>query len=186
MDFNDRFPVSALRQDFECDFDTGKIVRKVAAGKMPAGSAAFGSLSGAGYFRGNWRKRLFYAHRVVWAFAHGQWPDQRLQIDHIDRCRTNNSLRNLRLVSRSENMHNLSPYGVSGGPLGLAFSYGNWTVQIVSNGNRFHLGTFPDIRDAVAARYAAEIEHGWPHLGLSLHDRQQQALAYVAGLEKAD
>ena len=50
-------------------------------------------------------------HRVVFKFHNRNWdmtytPDN--EIDHIDNCRTNNNIENLRVVNRSENGQNRS------------------------------------------------------------------------------
>ena len=51
------------------------------------------------------KKLAISAHLVVFALVHGKWPTH--EIDHIDRCKTNNSPSNLRDVPHSENMRNL-------------------------------------------------------------------------------
>lgn len=42
--------------------------------------------------------RFYLAHRIIWMFVHGHWPNV---IDHINRDRTDNRLSNLRNVSYS-------------------------------------------------------------------------------------
>ena len=46
----------------------------------------------------------YIQHRVIWAFAHGRWPNG--DIDHIDGDKNNNALSNLREVTRRTNSHN--------------------------------------------------------------------------------
>lgn len=48
--------------------------------------------------------KRFYVHRVVWEAYNGIIP-KNYEIDHIDNNKSNNSLDNLRLVTRKENMH---------------------------------------------------------------------------------
>ena len=46
-----------------------------------------------------------YRHRVVWYYFNGEVPEN-MEIDHVDGDKTNNSLSNLRIVSRKDNMLN--------------------------------------------------------------------------------
>lgn len=53
------------------------------------------------YFNGN----RHYAHRLAWLLHTGEWPFK--NIDHIDGCKSNNAISNLRDVSQSDNLRNL-------------------------------------------------------------------------------
>lgn len=59
----------------------------------------------AGYYRVSFKNRRIYAHRIIWLLFYPDY-DQTLDIDHIDLDKSNNSLCNLRLVSRSTNLKN--------------------------------------------------------------------------------
>lgn len=59
----------------------------------------------AGYYRVSFKNRRIYAHRIIWLLFNPNY-DQTLDIDHIDLNKSNNSLSNLRLVSRSTNLKN--------------------------------------------------------------------------------
>lgn len=64
----------------------------------------------AGYYQiavtnNNLPKRC-YVHRLVWEAFNGAIPDG-YEIDHIDENKANNSLANLRLVTRHENMQKM-------------------------------------------------------------------------------
>ena len=49
------------------------------------------------------KPRLFYFHRVIWFYFNGEIP-QGYEINHIDEDKTNNSLSNLELLTRVENV----------------------------------------------------------------------------------
>lgn len=51
------------------------------------------------------KKRYFKAHRLIWITFNGPIPEG-LVIDHIDGCRTNNVISNLRAVTLKENSNN--------------------------------------------------------------------------------
>lgn len=50
--------------------------------------------------------KLYREHRLAWLYIHGEWPDIRLDIDHINRVRDDNRISNLRLVTRRTNVEN--------------------------------------------------------------------------------
>ncbi len=58
-----------------------------------------------GYLRVHVGRRKCYVHRLVLEAHVGPCPTGK-EADHIDRCRTNNDLTNLRWVSRAEQMKN--------------------------------------------------------------------------------
>ena len=49
--------------------------------------------------------KKYRIHRLVWIYHNGTIP-LGMEIDHIDRDKHNNSIDNLRLVTRTENQHN--------------------------------------------------------------------------------
>ena len=69
-----------------------------------AGNPAFTSADPRGYLRGMLDRRMLYAHRAAVAIQQGAWPDG--EIDHINRCKSDNRAENLRVVSHRENRLN--------------------------------------------------------------------------------
>lgn len=49
---------------------------------------------------------LYLAHRLAWLYMTGEFPGDKLDIDHINQVKFDNRFSNLRLASRSENMMN--------------------------------------------------------------------------------
>lgn len=178
-------PMRELTQDdvarvLRADFETGKLYwlprtpdmfpngRQSAATRCAiwnsryAGKEAFTSLVGGGYLSGEIFYRAYFAHRVLWMLAYGEWPA--VDIDHINGDRSDNRLTNLRSVSRIENGRNQGiPRNNKSGVMGVCWSERNakWKAQIRVGGDQKHLGFFPDIAAAAAARKAAEIEFGF-------------------------
>jgi DNA (cytosine-5)-methyltransferase 1 len=95
------------------DFETGKIYSTVLRGK----SGEKNELPGAdvnGYVVHNiffdGVKKSCRAHQIVWIAANGLYDRNNLMIDHIDRNRKNNALKNLRIVDAKGNRENATPY----------------------------------------------------------------------------
>lgn len=124
-----------------------------------AGKEAMLSVCTQGYLYGAIKKKPLLAHRVVWAFRHGEWPNG--LIDHINGRKTDNRIENLRVVSPAENQKNrrLSDNNSSGvcGVRWIA-KQSQWRAQIQVGGKHHFLGDFTSKSDAVAARKAAEKE----------------------------
>lgn len=66
-----------------------------------------GSVSDKGYWVIPFAKSYYKAHRIVWILINGFVP-KNMQIDHLDRNRQNNHIKNLRLVDFHKNRRNSS------------------------------------------------------------------------------
>lgn len=122
-----------------------------------SGKEAFTALDSKGYRRGCIFNSSYAAHRIIWTLWHGCPPPD--QIDHINGDRQDNSLRNLRAATPSENMRNKRRSRTnSSGRTGVSWSKsaGAWIATIAAGGLQVHLGTFCVYGDAVAARESAE------------------------------
>jgi len=114
-----------------------------------AGEEAFTAQDHLGYRRGSFGGKKYLAHRVLWLLHHGDWTGE---VDHINKNPSDNSLENLRCVTRSENQANRSPYGASR-YLGIyrARGKGRWVAQFEGG----HIGTFNCETSAHVARQKA-------------------------------
>ena len=103
------------------------------------------------------RGRQYQEHRIIWLYVYGAMPDG--HIDHINRCRDDNRIANLRIVTRSQNKHNGNIYlnNTSGEP-GVSFNQrcNRWYARLNVGGTRHHLGVFVNFEDAVLARHRAK------------------------------
>ena len=111
-----------------------------------------GSFDKNGYIRFcltlNKREKTIKAHRLVYEHFIGDLGETG-QVDHIDRCKTNNHWKNLRIATPSQNawnksaqVNNSSGYrGVSPGKSGC------WRVDIMCNGEKRY-ARFPSLIDA--------------------------------------
>ena len=129
------------------------LVGKIAGYPSPYGSGKF-------YIKIRIDGRLYPAHRLVWLYTYGVWPEN--QIDHIDQESLNNRLSNLRDVSRDENLKNKKAYkNNSTGVTGVYFHNGSqkWAAQIHVNGKQIHLGYFDLKADAITTRKNADVKY---------------------------
>lgn len=144
-----------LMELFSYEPKSGQFVRKTDTRRARAGTYA-GTINGAGYCQIGIDGALYLAHRLVWLYVHGKWPDD--QLDHKDRNRKNNRIENLRPSSQGENMQNISlrsdnSTGFTGVVLRKGFK--KFMAQISVGGKNKHLGYF-DTAELAAEAYAAE------------------------------
>ena len=120
-----------------------------------------GTINGRGYVRIRVYGKDYQAHRLVWLYIFGKWPDK--NIDHINRIKTDNRLINLRDVDQYVNVKN-SGLGSNNktGIKGVYFdkSRKKWAVQITINKLVRSLGRFDDFFEACCARKRGEIGFG--------------------------
>lgn len=104
-----------------------------------------------------------FASRLAWLFMEGYSPEN--QMDHINRIRADERWVNLRHVSSQCNNRNSSnPKNNTSGVAGVSwFNVSNsWRSRIGIDKKSMHLGLFKTLREAVQARWKAEVEHDWP------------------------
>ncbi|WPJ52073.1 hypothetical protein RCIP0045_00002 [Klebsiella phage RCIP0045] len=104
-----------------------------------------------------------YQHRIVWEMFNGEIPEG-MNIDHINRDRSDNRVENLRLVVQSTNCKNLSKRRDNKtGVTGVRWHKGHkkWQSDIRVNGKLIHLGYFSDFVSACEARIIAEVTNGF-------------------------
>ena len=107
-----------------------------------------------GYIRLKVSNKGYGAHRLVWLYMTGHFPNN--QIDHINGIRNDNRWCNLRDATNSINQQNKrAPMpGNTAGILGVTWENctGKWRAQIKINSKMFTLGRFDD-KQAAAECY---------------------------------
>jgi hypothetical protein len=128
-----------LNELFTYDAATGNLIRKVAKANQPAGSVA-GSVNARGHVNVMVDGGMCAAHRIVFLMVHGWLP---VEIDHINRVKTDNRIENLRPATSSQNKGNvgLSRTNASGyRGVSRNSRSGKWHAQIKINGKQTYLG----------------------------------------------
>ena len=94
-----------------------------------------------GYIVIQFKQKKYFAHRLAWLFAHGEWPKN--CIDHVNGIRSDHRIENLRDVSKRENSSNKQS-NRSGKLQGCSYSKNakKWHSRIWINNKNKHLGYF--------------------------------------------
>jgi len=157
---------SRLCELLEIDTEKGIFTWKhTMGGKAKKGQEA-GALTKNGYVAIRVDKKDYLAHRLMWLFVYGAFP--LINIDHIDRDRTNNRPTNLRLATEKQNGENRSLKSKNASGHRGVFLRGNliskpWAVSIMNNRKSIHIGYYATIEEAVVARRAAEDKYFTHH-----------------------
>jgi len=108
------------------------------------------------------RNRAYKLHQLIWAWHHLSWPVH--QIDHINGIKDDNRIENLRDIPQSDNNRNASRRkDNTSGVTGVHFDKvrGKWVAQMRVEDTYVYLGGHETMGSAIAARKAAEVEHGF-------------------------
>lgn len=105
-----------------------------------------------GYCVLRFNSALTRSHRLAWYFVNGEWPPQ--EVDHKNRCRSDNRIANLRMATRAENNQNTTvrvdnKTGVRG--VHYRAKSKRYIAQICINGRPKHIGTFTTLASAAEA-----------------------------------
>ena len=130
--------------------------------RIVVGSVA-GTINDFGYRVIRVDGQRYRAHRLIWFYAHGEWPKN--DIDHINGNPDDNRLDNLRDVTTAENIQNqiMAHKRNRTGRLGVTQRKNGFEARICTNGVTESLGLF-DTADAAEAAYieAKRIRHSAP------------------------
>lgn len=124
------------------------------------------TMDGHGYVCRNKNGKLERLHSVVFELATGKPVPKGMYIDHINKCKTDNRLCNLRVVAPKDNLKNLPlKSNNTTGYTGVSYAYkeGRYRAYITVNKKRIELGTYATAEEAARARYAAEEKFGFTH-----------------------
>lgn len=144
-----------IRTLLDYDHETGDLIWRVdRTGGTKAGDIA-GSIKNHGYRMVKIDGTLYAAHRIVWAWHHGDWPIN--EIDHADRNPVNNRIENLRDVDRSVNVANRATWGRTGFK-GVIQHRNRYVAQITIDGEHRHIGSYLTPDEAFEAFKRAHVE----------------------------
>jgi len=144
---------------------TGSLIWKI----RPSNAIQSGTIAGSLHSNGtkNYLKvcvngRRIKAHRVIWLFVTGAWPEH--EVDHENGDGTDNRWKNLRQATHLENGKNQRQRSDNtSGHTGVTWNRKNkcWIAQITHNKKNIYLGSFKKKKKALDARKEAEVERGF-------------------------
>ena len=146
-----------LKEILAYDSNTGVFTWNANVSNIKRGNEA-GYRSKRGYVFIKADKHLYLAHRLAWMYMTGKFPDEKIDIDHINQVKFDNRFSNLRLASRSENQRNVVRYSNNTtGFKGVSFhkQSGKYKAYIKHNYQSKHLGVFDSPEEASSAYTAA-------------------------------
>jgi hypothetical protein len=118
-----------------------------------------GWVNEGGYIRIDLDRKKYYAHRLAWLYVHGSFP--KFQIDHINGCKEDNKISNLRDVQDFENKQNRGGNKNNrSGYVGVYFdtSINRYRARIGINGKQRNLGSYETPWEAHEAYKKAKAE----------------------------
>jgi len=117
-----------------------------------------GTITNNGYVQISINNEPYLAHRLAFLYMEGKLPKN--CVDHIDRCRLDNSWTNLRHATKGENQYNKKDNNKC---IGVMFSKGKyWRVRSPRiKGARIHLGHSIDFFEACCLRKSWEAANNW-------------------------
>lgn len=136
------------------------------------------TLDSTGYLCRNIKGSLQRLHNFIIETATGKKVPEGMYVDHINKCKTDNRLCNLRIVSPRDSAMNLPiKANNTSGYTGVSRGRDNkgYRAYITVDKKRIELGTFQTIEEAARARYAAEERYGFTH--------QQNLEAFLIDME---
>ncbi len=155
--------IDELREAFEVNIETGDLLWRIPHGRwgrIPPGPA--GSAGPKGRLVVDFKGKTRLVHRIIWAIAHGAWPPEGMEIDHVDRDCHNNRLSNLRLATQSEQMCNRGAQksntsGVSG--VSWDRTRSRWLSRVYKDNKVVWVRRFAAFNDAVLAIKRARLTY---------------------------
>jgi hypothetical protein len=141
-------------------YSDGHLFWKISSGRIRAGAKAGCVRGNRGYESIGVDKKRYGTHQLVWILFNGAY-DSSLQIDHINRIKTDNRIENLRLATQAENTYNkIKRVGTSSVFKGVSWSkqQNKWVAAIWKNKIKIFLGLFEIEEDAAKAYEIAAVE----------------------------
>jgi len=154
-----------LKDYFDYDSTTGHLTWKVKyCSKVIVGNRAGGIATTHKHRVIRFMGALYPEHRLIWLWYYGSVPSN--HIDHINHDEQDNRICNLRSVSQATNNMNNSlrkdnKLGVAGVHINKQNKYKKYEAELHLNGRRLFCKCFYTLQEAIDAREAQKVLHGF-------------------------
>lgn len=132
-----------LDELFVINLENGIIINKVQRSSNCKAGQQVGCLRPDGYLTMNIRGKFYLCHRICYFYFFGKFPEI---IDHIDGCKSNNSIKNLREATVKQNAWNRKSKGYY-----FYKRVGKWMARIRNGDKRICLGYYNTEEEAKLA-----------------------------------
>ena len=149
-----------LQSQLNYDPETGIFTWKISKSGIKKINQVAGNTDQKGYRRIKINQIIYKEHRLAWLYVYGEFP--KIQIDHINRIKTDNRICNLREATTSQNGFNkeLNKRNKSGfRNVSWDKHHKKWKVTLRCNKKEIFIGTFKDIDLANKAAIEARIKY---------------------------
>ena len=128
------------------DYDSDGFLRWKHTNRQKRAGNIAGMTDLDGYHRIKINRKLYSAHRLIYAWHHGSCPES---LDHINRDRSDNRIENLRPATLSQQQFNKASPGNSSGHKNIYLQpCGTYRVSIGANGEH-HRKVLPTLSEAI-------------------------------------
>jgi len=175
---NNKVTQKYLKELFIYNPDTGIFTRIVDKGNEKIGSMA-GYKNANGYVYISIDGKRYNASRLAFLYMEGYFPEH--EVDHKNRIRNDNRWVNIRHVTKMCNSRNKSISKRNKSTItGVSWSEnrGKWISSIKASKKGQFLGHFDNLKDAVQARWEAEVKYNFPNCNTT-----STAYQYLQGLK---
>ena len=145
--------IQDIKEVLDYDKESGIFTWLVTVSSHATKGMIAGTIMPKGYRCIRFRGKHYLAHRLAWWWVNGECPKE---LDHIDKCKDNNSIVNLRECTRSQNNMNKDSKNVT-----LHKPSCLYRVQIMKGGKMVYSKYFKDEGEAIIhAKEMKPVYHG--------------------------
>ena len=146
--------IDFLKAIFFLDKDTGDLFWKVKLARSIKVGKLAGCIKPTGYKSVNILGTTYWQHRVVYSMYYDVELNSNEQIDHVNQNKSDNSPKNLRVATPSQNQHNKKiQKNNTSGHKGICYDKkrNKWRCYVNVDGKKHSLGRFEFKEDAIIA-----------------------------------
>lgn len=165
--FNNEITQDYLKKILYYNHETGVFTRVGCLAPVDKLGEVVGHKNNQGYIIVKIHRIAYKSHRLAFLFMNGSFPDDGIEVDHINHDRSDNRWVNLRTVTKSINSRNkkLSVRNQYPVPGITKRESGKYRVTIgatiMGNKRNLNIGTFDTLNEAIAARREMEVKLGY-------------------------